>query len=148
MYFFSLAQFLYFCFHISMYTLLAAVTRSSATVQTGVRWLQKDLVRSLFKGHTVRSTAALPQQEFPSVNNNNTPSSSSTNVSPQKPDTEGEPFKPFVKNLFLGQFDKVRLFINECLKCLFIILCNTQHVSFPKERSLIRTTNFFFFFFY
>lgn len=96
-----------------MYTLLAAVTRSPATVQTGVRWLQKDLVRSLFKGHTVRSTAALPQQEFPSVNS--PPSTSSTNVSPQKPDTEGEPFKPFVKNLFLGQFDKVRLFINECL---------------------------------
>lgn len=90
-----------------MYTLLAAVTRSPATVQTGVRWLQKDLVRSLFKGHTVRSTAALPQQEFPSVNS--PPSTSSTNVSPQKPDTEGEPFKPFVKNLFLGQFDKSML---------------------------------------
>ena len=117
----------HFCFLISMYTLLAAVTRSPATVQAGARWLQKDLVRSVFKGHPVRSTAALPQQDFPSVDRVPTPSSTNV-VTPQKPD-EGEPFKPFAKNLFLGQFDKVRLFI----------LLKYQHVffSFFSQKSLL-----------
>lgn len=85
-----------------MYTLLTAVTRSPTKVLAGARWLQKDLVRSFFKGHPIRSSAALPQQDSPSV----TPSSSST---PKKTENEEKVIKPFVKNLFLGQFDKSML---------------------------------------
>lgn len=84
-----------------MYTLLTAVTRSPTKVLAGARWLQKDLVRSLFKGHPIRSSAALPQQDSPSV----TPSSST----PQKTENEEKVIEPFVKNLFLGQFDKSML---------------------------------------
>lgn len=84
-----------------MYTLLTAVTRSPTKVLAGARWLQKDLVRSFFKGHPIRSSAALPQQDSPSV----TPSSST----PQKTENEEKVIEPFVKNLFLGQFDKSML---------------------------------------